>query len=107
MKMTATSRRSLSKALSTPILGGIRKTTKVGEGLAEVTRILSENGFSLDMVTGDTVMGTKGSRLLSFRRSNTPDMSPFDEFPAYENTFVSFTWEALGPNTIEIIAYLS
>lgn len=111
-KLSAQERKLINNAFhKIPELGGNKKVDSVGKGLNVVSKALDGLGFQLDMVSGDMVMGSKGHRLLRFRRKSTnPD--PYTEGPAIENSGISFSWENMtqdqfGPKVIEIVAYAS
>ncbi len=102
------------KLADSKILGGNKRVDSKGQGISEVTRVLDEAGYSLDMVAGDLLLGDHGTRLLSFRKANAEGADPFSEEPQYENCRVSFTWENINSNCphgslprYEILAYLS
>jgi len=94
------------------MLGGNLKVDSISKGLHELGNILDVCGFSLDMVTGDMIMGPEGNALLVFRRKTD---NPFIEGQEIENSRISFTWENLealedGVETkkrYEILAYLT
>ena len=94
------------------MLGGNLKVDSISKGLHELGNILDVCGFSLDMVSGDMVMGPEGNALLVFRRKTE---NPFIEGQEIENSRISFTWENLEPledgaeikKRYEILAYLT
>lgn len=94
------------------MLGGNLKVDSISKGLHELGNILDVCGFSLDMVSGDMVMGPEGNALLTFRRKTD---NPFIEGQEIENSRISFTWENLEPledgaeikKRYEILAYLT
>lgn len=94
------------------MLGGNLKVDSISKGLHEIGNILDVCGFSLDMVSGDTVMGPEGNALLTFRRKTD---NPFIEGQEIESSRISFTWENLEPledgvetrKRYEILAYLT
>lgn len=107
----AADRRKLAAALSDSLVcGGNRKVSKVAQGLVEITDVLTENGYSLDMVTGDLLIGDKGNRTLTFRKANDTE-DAFFEYPTIENSRIALSWENLANEgddpSIEIIAYVS
>lgn len=90
-KITPSERRKIgSQIYKFPVLGGNIKVSKPSEALAFLHRALHAVGFELDMVTGDILLGDKGSRLLPFSR--TP-VNPSDDGESIENSRISFTWE--------------
>jgi hypothetical protein len=104
-------RQKINNAFHTSsILKGIQKVRKPSEGVSEVNKILDNLGYTLDMVSGDILLGDQNTRHLSFRKKWTGE-DPFNEHPQIENSRIVFTWENLerpGRNpSIEIIAYAS
>ena len=95
-------------------LGGNIKLDKKEKALSIITKILNDFGFSLDMVSGDMLMGEKGNRLLTFR-VNTSGEDQFSEGLEVTNSRVSFTWENMERPQLdsgksprwEVIAYLT
>ena len=95
------------------MLGGNLKIDSKSKALWEVGKVLSSCGFTLDMVTGDQILGPKGNVLLSFSRKSK---NPYIAGTEIENARISFTWENLEPldasgaelkKNYEIIAYLT
>lgn len=95
------------------MLGGNLKIDSKSKALWELGKVLSSCGFTLDMVTGDQILGPKGNVLLSFSRKSK---NPYIAGTEIENARVSFTWENLEPldasgaelkKNYEIIAYLT
>lgn len=92
-------------------LDGNVKVDSLGKALTVLTNALDKVGYNLDMVTGDILLGDKGSRLLTFRRKSTsPD--PFTEGTEIENSRISFNWEVTstddaGLKRYEVVAYAS
>jgi hypothetical protein len=93
-------------------LGGNIKVDSLGKALTVLTKALDSVGYTLDMVTGDLLLGDKGTRMLTFRRKSTnPD--PYVEGPEIENSRISFNWEVTskesdyGPKKYEVVAYTS
>ena len=109
--LTKKTRQPILNALQrSAICGGNQKVPSKGAGLSEITTILSDLGYSLDMVYADDILGDKGHRLLTFRPLADPD-NLFTEFAEIENVGISFSWENIAetgetPN-FEIIAYVS
>jgi hypothetical protein len=106
-------RRVLNNAIHRePVLGGNKKVRGLGEALNVLSRVLSDNGFVLDMVYGDLLLGPKGSRALSFRRALPPGSDVFDEGMGVDSR-ISFNWEDLNASedphdkNYEIIVYLA
>jgi hypothetical protein len=109
-------RRVLNNAIhKEPVLGGNQKVRKLGEALNVLSKVLSENGFVLDMVPGDLLLGPKGNRTLSFRRALPSGSDVFDEGTEIESR-VSFNWEDLnasdaprqiGEKSYEVVVYLT
>lgn len=109
-RLPAKERRKIEDAiLASKVLGGNQRVEKKEIGLRELTNVLGSLGYSLDMVSGDDIMGDKNTRLLPFRKENdTKD--PYFEYPAYSDCRISFTWEKLRANgkyQFEILAYLT
>jgi hypothetical protein len=88
-------------------LDGNGRFEKKEAGLAAVTTALSSLGFSLDMVTGDMLMGDQGSRNFIYRRKNAEGQDPFTEGPEITNSRIVFNWTLLAPGKFEILAYAS
>lgn len=111
-------RDSIGNALfDDPILSGREKVRGLGVAVSRLASVLDKLSFSLDMVSGDLLLGDKGSRLLSFRRSLPPGSDIFSEGPELESR-IAFNWENLNrPLTIdgldkmdksyEIVCYLT
>lgn len=101
----------MSQAFNKVGLDGNGRFQSVSQGLRAVTDALSSLGFNLDMVTGDMVLGEKGQRQLSFRRTNDPGADPFTEKPMIKNSRIAFVWENLSGEgatpRYEILAYPS
>jgi hypothetical protein len=92
-------------------LDGNVKVDSLGKALTVLTNALYKVGYNLDMVTGDILLGDKGSRLLTFhRKSTSPD--PFVKGTEIENSRISFNWEVTstddsGLKRYEVVAYAS
>ena len=95
------------------MLGGNLKVESISKGLQEVGNILDSCGYNLQMVTGDMIMGEKGSILLAFTRKTD---NPYVEGVEIENSRISFSWENLelpdkdgfqSKKKYEILAYLT
>jgi hypothetical protein len=98
---------------SSKMLGGNLKVDSISKGLQEVGNILDSCGYNLEMVTGDMIMGEKGSILLKFSRQTD---NPFIEGVEIENSRISFSWENIespdkdgfqSKKKYEILAYLT
>jgi hypothetical protein len=59
----------------------------VSKGISVVSTALDNVGFDLDMVTGDILLGDKGSRMLPYRRKNVGQ-----ENPEIKNSRIVFNW---------------
>jgi hypothetical protein len=71
-RLTQSERQKISKEMHKyPELGGNTKVSRLGAAIGLITKALDDAGFDLDMVTGDTLLGAKGNRLLTFRRKPT------------------------------------
>jgi hypothetical protein len=112
--LTAAEKQKINKTLTHIGLDGNGRFEKVSRGLLYITRGLDAVGFSLDMVSGDIIMGDKGSRMLPFRRKAYEGQDVFTENPEIENSRIYITWENLTPprdnqptsvGNFEIIAY--
>jgi hypothetical protein len=115
--LSARERRKLNNDIHRePVLGGNEKVARLGQALTVLSGVLSKNGFVLDMVPGDLLMGPKGSRALSFRRALPEGSDAFDEGQEVDSR-VSFNWENLNASSsssrmfddkrYEVIAYLT
>ena len=102
-KLVQKERNAISSAFAKAGVDGNGRFTSVGKGLSAVTFALDSVGFNLDMVSGDLVLGDKGSRMLPFRRKS-PDATV--ELPEIKNSRISFNWEKLG-DKFEIQCYAS
>jgi hypothetical protein len=115
MKITRKQKDKLLEALDKPELKGLVKFTSVSNAIGFLAGVMAQVGWSLDMVTGDTVLGQKGTRRLPFRPVVPECFDPFQEMPQVENCFVVFVWENLDRLSngvsenprFEIITYLS
>lgn len=102
--LTAPLRRKMNNDISrTPILIGTDRRTTKGKALNELASLMGRHGFTLDMVTGDLLLGDSGTRLLPFRVTHPES---FNEHPEITNSRVSFSWHIEGDYT-EITAYIS
>jgi hypothetical protein len=98
-------------------LGGKIKVDSVGQAINILAKVLDDVGYTLGMVSGDLILGDKGSRMLSFsRKSTNPD--PQIEGQEITNSRISFNWEVTshnlnsktpiyGDKKYEIVAYAS
>jgi len=93
-------------------LGGNIKVDGIGKAINILAAALDSVGYTLGMVSGDLILGDKGSRMLSFsRKSTNPD--PYIEGQEITNSRISFNWEVTskesdyGPKKYEIVAYAS
>lgn len=107
MKLTAKERIKIMKALFLPILGGNERPDKKEKGLTAISNALQSVGYELDMVTGDTILGDKGSRLLSFSKQRPADSDIFTPGEMVTSCGISFNWEKFDEKRVEIIAYLT
>lgn len=107
-------RQQITAAITDVGLDGNGRFQTVGQGINTLAGVLDDLGYSLDMVSNDIEVaqahhtpGSKGQRLLSFRRKNLSE-DPFNEEPEIENSRISFNWEDLGRGVgFEIVAYAS
>lgn len=106
-KLSSSERNKISAGFAKAGLDGNGRFVKKEHGLQAVSQVLSSLGFQLDMVSGDLIMGDKGSRNFIFRRVNTPGQDTFTENPEISNSRIAFVWELLSPNKYEILAYAS
>lgn len=113
-KISSKERNLLNAALTKfPQLTGNKKYDREGgksSAIGLIGSILDKCGFTLDMVSGDLILGQKGNRLLSFRKK-VESNDPFVEGLEVVNSRISFTWENLSndqykPN-YQILAYVS
>lgn len=97
--ITTAERRAITESiLSKPLLRGLDRTKTKGQALNVISECLSNCGFNLNMVSGDTIMGDKGQRQLMFRRKG--------EDQSIDNASINFVWEDLGWNKYEFLAYV-
>lgn len=107
-RLDSKERRRLQNAIhADPILGGNQKVDKVSRAITPLTNALAKAGFNLDMVTGDILLGDKGSRQLRYSRKPVDGSDLFTEGEPITNSLISFTWETLEPGRVEVIAYAS
>jgi hypothetical protein len=102
-KLAQKDRNAISSAFTKSGVDGNGRFTSVGKGISAVASALSSVGFQLDMVSGDLVLGEKGSRMLPFRRKSITDGQ---EMPEIKNSRIVFNWEKLNDN-FEIQCYAS
>jgi hypothetical protein len=114
-KLSSKEKKSISTELAKhPELSGNKKFNRQGgksEALSIINKALNSCGFELDMVTGDLLLGEKGSRLLRISKSEVESFGRKMPSESVYNSGISFSWENLNsdkfnPN-IEIIAYLT
>ena len=110
-KISPREKKIMSQTFSKMGLDGNKRFESVSKGLHAVTSVLHAMGFNLDMVSGDMIMGQKGQRNLTFRRSNDEGADPFTEKPEIKNSRIAFVWENLSNEgqtpRYEILAYPS
>jgi len=115
-KVSTGERHQIGKAFAKAGLDGNGRFEKKEHGLQAITSALHALGFQLDMVTGDIIMGDKGSRMLTYRRVNAPGADVFTENPEIQNSRIVFNWERMdgpthqypnSPSKFEILAYAS
>jgi hypothetical protein len=110
-KLSNSERSKISSAFAKAGVDGNGRFEKKEHGIQAVSQALSSLGFQLDMVSGDLIMGEKGSRTLRFRRANAQGQDPFTEQPAIENSYIVFNWENLSgpgqPARFEVQCYAS
>lgn len=106
-RLSASERRMIGKAFAERGLDGNGRFEKKEGGLGAITDALNSLGFQLDMVSGDLILGDKGTRAFIFRRVNTPGQDPFTQKDEIPNSRIVFNWELLSPNKFEILAYAS
>lgn len=111
MKITTIStveRRAITESiLSQPLLRGLDRTQTKGKTINLIAECLRVNGFDLNMVSGDTMMGDTGNRQLSFSRTG--------EDQSIENAAIALSWTELSGSfwtdhnskRYEFIAYVS
>ncbi len=87
------------------ILSGNERVDKKERGLQEIVELLHKIGYELGMVSGNTIMGEKGSVLIPYRKSNVEGQDIFTDQPDFTNSMISYSWELLSPGRYEIIAY--
>ena len=106
-------RSKITQAMMEHGLDGNGRFETVGKGISALAQALDSFGYSLDMVSDHEISsahhtpGSKGSRMLSYRRKNVTD-DPYHENETIENSRISFNWDDLGRGTgFEIVAYAS
>jgi hypothetical protein len=82
-RINASDRKKISDEMHKyPVLGGNEKVHNPDKAIKYVAKALDDAGFSLDMVTGDILLGDKGQRLLPFSKAPQPDRTRVRE-PRY------------------------
>lgn len=108
-KLTAPERRRITNSLGRyKELDGNIKVPSLGTAISKLAAAIDEAGFTLEMVSGDILLGDKGNRHLPFMRKPTGS-DAFAEGPRVEGCFINFTWENLSREgrSYEVIAYLT
>ena len=106
-RLSASERKLIGKAFAERGLDGNGRFEKKEHGLSAITDALHTLGFQLDMVSGDLIMGDKGTRAFIYRRANDQGQDPFTEKPEIQNSRIVFNWELLSPGKFEVLAYAS
>lgn len=102
-RITPQEKKLIAKNLEVfPELKGLKKLESFKSTLGMISKSLDAAGFELDMVTGDILLGQKGTRLLTFSKKGGESVG---------NSRISFTWENLSGDQFnpryEVIAYVS
>lgn len=110
--ITAKEKKLIAKNLEAfPELKGLKKLESFKSTLGMISKALNDVGFELDMVTGDILLGQKGSRLLTFSRSEVEAFGRILPSESVVNSRINFTWENLNRDQFdpkyEVIAYLT
>jgi len=109
-KLTASERRKITGSLGRyKELDGNIKVPSLGEAINKLAAALDEAGFTLEMVSGDILLGDRGNRRLPFMRKPPTGSDAFTEGPRVEGCFINFTWENISREgrSYEVIAYLT
>lgn len=113
-RVSDSERRKITQKFTQYGLDGNGRFETVGQALNKATQALDEMGLELDMVSNDIEVsqghhhdGTKGQRLLTYRRKSQSG-DPYDQEEEISNSRISFNFENLGRGTgIEVVAYAS
>jgi len=102
-RITPPEKKLIAKNLEVfPELKGLKKLESFKSTLGLISKALDAAGFELDMVTGDILLGQKGTRLLTFSKKGGESVG---------NSRINFTWENLSGDQFnpryEVIAYVS
>ena len=102
-RITPQEKKLIAKNLEVfPELKGLKKLESFKSTLGLISKALDAAGFELDMVTGDILLGQKGTRLLTFSKKGGESVG---------NSRINFTWENLSGDQFnpryEVIAYVS
>jgi hypothetical protein len=102
-RITPQEKKLIAKNLEVfPELKGLKKLESFKSTLGLISKALDAAGFELDMVTGDILLGEKGTRLLTFSKKGGESVG---------NSRINFTWENLSGDQFnpryEVIAYVS
>lgn len=98
-------RNTVSRALVGGGFGGKKRWPRLGAALVELGAILEE--FSLEIVeiiSADELMGDSGRKNFRYGVS-APE--PGGEPQEVVNSYVTFLWTRLAPDSYEVVAYLS
>lgn len=105
VKMDRATRTKINAALIRAGMDGNGRFQSPGRGVAALSEVLSEFGYELEsIVSGHMVNGPAGTLRLDIAQSN-----PADSFSpsSVTNTMVMFSYTVLGPDRVEVVAYLS
>lgn len=71
-----------------------------------LARCLDEVGLSLGIVTGDLLIGDRGSRAFPLFKKKVETANTFDPDPE-TNLHISFTWEKMSAEKYEVLCYIA
>jgi hypothetical protein len=111
-RITSKEKKLIAKNLEVfPELKGLKKLESFKSALGLISKSLDAAGFELDMVTGDILLGQKGTRLLTFSKSEVESFGRKMPSESVVNSRINFTWENLSGDQFnpryEVIAYVS
>jgi len=97
-------RNKIRKSLQQQGLNGNVEFVDKSNGILAIRRALDTLGFDLDEVSGNSILGDKGFKLLPYRRTSADGVSAQ---PEIKNSSIVFNWDKPGGDTYEIQCYAS
>lgn len=104
-RINPATRSAINRDLDKAGFGGQERFSRMGEALNKAFDVLGEHGIQpAEMFNAHTFNQTKGHRLIELALSNAEDsFSP----TSVSNAGLAFSWEDLGNERFEVIAYIS